>query len=100
TVAEPQPIEDHGHGCRTHAHLLLGRPGQRIQVLRQPDLAADSRHDAQMIQSLDAHTPHDAPSRSGWGSCYQKWQKSITNRCGMWDTDKSAASLPLVGNSN
>src|SRR5262245_38456778 len=42
----------------------MTRPRHRIQVLRQSDLAADARHDPQMIHSLDAHTQHDAPFRS------------------------------------
>jgi hypothetical protein len=37
-----------------------------------------------MIQSLDAHARHEAPSSAVWGSCYQKWQKVDTNHCGKW----------------
>ncbi len=64
-ITEPQPIQDHRHRRRAHAHLLLARFRQRIQILCQPDLAADARHDAQMIQSLDAHVSHDAPDLCG-----------------------------------
>jgi hypothetical protein len=63
-VAEPAPVEDHRHRGGAHTDLLLTRSRQRIQVLRQPDLAADARHNAQMVQSLDTHAPHDAPFRS------------------------------------
>jgi hypothetical protein len=45
----------------THTHLLLMRSGQGIQVLRQPDLAANPRHDA---QTVDAHALHNVPLRS------------------------------------
>jgi hypothetical protein len=45
-VAEAEAVEDHCHRRRAHAHLLLRRPGQRIQILGQPDLLADPGHHA------------------------------------------------------
>ncbi len=33
-IAEPQPVEDHRDRRHADAHLLLGRPRQRIQILR------------------------------------------------------------------
>ena len=51
-ITEPQPVEDHRHRCRADADPLVALLVLRVQPLPQPDLAADSRHDAQMIQPL------------------------------------------------
>ena len=56
-IAEAEPVEDHGHRRRSHAHLLLVRSRPRIQIRRQPDLLAHARHDAQMIQPLAPYSP-------------------------------------------
>jgi hypothetical protein len=48
-IAEAQAVQDHRHRGRAHTHLLLARPRQRIQIVRQPDIAADARYNAQMI---------------------------------------------------
>jgi hypothetical protein len=63
-IAEAQPVANHGDGGGPHAHLLLGWTGQPVQVFAQSDLAADPRHNPQLIQPLDAHASHDAPFHS------------------------------------
>jgi hypothetical protein len=60
-ITEPQAVQDHGHGRRPDTHLPLAWSSHRIQVVCQPDLAADARDDPQMIQPFDAHARHDAP---------------------------------------
>ena len=53
-IAKAKAVQDHGHRGGAHTHLLLGRSGQRIQIVGQANLPADARHDAQMIQPVVA----------------------------------------------
>lgn len=51
--AKAEPVQNHRHCRGAHTHLLLAGTCQPIEILRQSDLAANARHDAQMIQTLD-----------------------------------------------
>jgi len=46
SVAEPQSIQDHGDGRRSHAYLLAIARVLGIQHRRQTDLLAHACHDA------------------------------------------------------
>jgi hypothetical protein len=46
TIAEPQPIQEHGHRRRAHTHPFMTPLVLRVEPLGQLDLPAHTRHNA------------------------------------------------------
>src|SRR5262249_2576084 len=92
-VAEAQSVEHERHRRRPHADELPVARFLLVQPVRHPDLPADLRDDAQMIEMLDdkaaSHAPSNSlpqqrsPPRALWISPYPESSSRVNPNCGM-----------------